>query len=122
MSWVFRHARDVFDDHREKWDEINKMCGNHILLDSAFVSSLIRHFASDQTLLGVSKDGSNPAMLIVDRIRPAFWQTFQPSQGPLGLVIFGNKDGLQKQIATLIGNLPGYCVGLSVTQQDPDFT
>ena len=122
MSWVFLNARASFDKYREKWDEINKKCGNHILLDSVFVSSLIRHFASDQTLLGISTDAIYPGMSILDRSRPGFWQTFQPSQEPLGLIVLGNSDGVRKQIATLIGDLPGYCVGLSVTQQDPDFT
>ena len=50
MSWIFLNARASFDKYREKWDEINKKCGNHILLDSVFVSSLIRHFASDDTV------------------------------------------------------------------------
>src|SRR5262245_61412153 len=122
MDWVFRSARDTFDKHREQWDEINKRCGNHILLDSAFVSLLIRHFASHHKLLGISNDDSKPGMLIVDQVRPGFWQTFQPSQAPLGLILFGNKNGVQEQIATLMCNLPGYCVGFSVTQQDPDFT
>lgn len=122
MSWMFQPARDGFDKYREKWDEINKRCGNHILLDSAFVSSLIRYFASDQTLLGISNDPTYPGMSIVERSRPGFWQTFQPSQGPLGLIVLSNSNGVQNQIATLMGDLPGYCVGFSVTQQDPDFT
>ena len=122
MSWIFRNARDAFDEHREKWDEINKRCGNHILLDSVFVGALVRHFASDQTLLGISNDDSKPGMLIVDQVRPGFWQTFQPSQAPLGLILFGNNNGAQKQIARLMCDIPGYCVGFSVTQQDPDFT
>jgi hypothetical protein len=122
MGWVFQSARDTFDDHRERWDEINKRCGNHILLDSAFVSSLIRHFASSETLLGISEDGGKPGMVILEKVRLGFWQTFQPSQGPLGLILVGNDNGVQKQIATLMADIPGYCVGFSVTQQDPDFT
>ena len=122
MSWVFRNARDAFDQYREQWDEFNKRCGNHILLDSEFVSALIRHFASDQTLLGISNDDSKPGMAIVDPVRPGFWQTFQPAQGPLGLILLGSKNETENQIARLMRSLPGYCVGLSVTQQDPDFT
>ena len=87
MGWVFRSARDAFDKYRLRWDEINKRCGNHVLLDAVFVGSLVRHFASDNTLLGISDDDSNPGMLIVDKLRPSFWQTFQPSQGPIGLIL-----------------------------------
>ena len=99
MGWVFRSARNTFDEYRERWDEINKRCGNHILLDSVFVGALIRHFASDQTLLGISNDDSKPGMLIVDKVRPGFWQTFQPSQGPLGLILLVMETVTENQMA-----------------------
>ncbi len=122
MGWVFHLARDTFDTYREKWDSINKSCGNHVLLDSVFVGCLIRHFASDQTLLGFSDDDSKPGMLILDKLRPGVWQTFQPSQSPLGLIVLGNSDDAEMQTSELIRSIPGYCVAFSVTQQDPDYT
>jgi hypothetical protein len=122
MGWHFEKARDGFHRYREKWDEINKRCGNHILLDSGFVGSLIRHFASDETLLGFSDDDSKPGMLILDKLRSAFWQTFQPSQSPLGLILLGNRDDAEVKTAELIRSIPGYCVEFSITQQDPDYT
>lgn len=122
MGWQFYSARDAFENHREKWDDLNKGGRNHILLDSIFVGSLIRHFASDQTLLGISDDNAMPGMLIVDKVRLGFWQTFQPSQGPLGLLVLGNAGDIENQVAKLIRSLPGYSLGFSVLQQDPDFT
>jgi Acetyltransferase (GNAT) domain len=122
MGWIFRNARDAFDEHRERWDEINKKSSNHVVLDSTFVSALVRHFASDQTLLGISNDRNRLGMLIVDKVRPGFWQTFQPSQGPMGLMLLENEDVVEQQISELIRQLPGYSLGLAVTQQDPDFT
>jgi len=122
MSWRFYNARDDFDQHRGRWDELNKGCGNHILLDSIFVSPLICHFASNQALLGINDDSTKPAMLIVDKVRPGFWQTFQPSQSPLGLILLQNQDAVEEQIASLLRRLPGHSLGLAVTQQDPDFT
>ena len=121
MSWVFRNARESFDQHREQRQN-QKSCGNHVLLDSEFVGALVRYFASDQTLLGISDDNRKPAMALVDRLRPGLWQTFQPAQGPLGLILFSSRSDTQNQIARLMRSLPGYCVGFSVTQQDPDFT
>jgi hypothetical protein len=61
-------------------------------------------------------------MVLVQKSRPGFWETFQPSQGPLGLMLLSNRNGVDAQIARLMRSLPGYCLGFSVTQQDPDFT
>jgi len=122
MAWVFRNVRDAFDSFRDRWDELNNRCGNHILLDSIFVGSLIRHFASDGILLGVSEDQDDPGLVILHKVRPGFWETFQPSQGPLGLITLGNGCAIEEQMARLIRCLPGCSLGFSVTQQDPDFT
>jgi hypothetical protein len=122
MSWHFYSARDAFDKHREKWDELNKRCVNHILLDSLFVSCLIRHFASDRTFLGVSDDDRKPGMVILDKVRPGFLQTFQPSQAPLGLIVLGTQEDIVGQIGDIVSCFPGYVLGLAVMQQDPSVT
>jgi len=122
MGWVFQGVTEAFDKYRERWDTINDSRGNHILLDSVFVGSLIRHFASAETLLGISEDDRKPGMIILHKVRPGFWQTFQPSQGPLGLILLGDSNGAETQVADLIRSLPGYSLGLSVLQQDPDST
>jgi hypothetical protein len=120
MGWVFRSAYESFDQYREMWDEINRTQGNHILLDSIFVRPLIRYFASQEALLGISEDPRNPGMVLVDKIKKGLWQTFQPSQSPLGLILFGNKDNVLGQIRALMHSLPGYALGFAVLQQDPD--
>ncbi len=122
MGWVFRNAHEVFDQYREMWDEINRAQWNHILLDSLFVGPLIRFFASQDTLFGISNDRKNPGMVLVDQNKWGFWQTFQPSQEPLGLILLGNRDDPGGQVFGLFQSLPRYALGFSVTQQDPDCT
>jgi hypothetical protein len=56
------------------------------------------------------------------KVRTGFWETFQPAQGPLGLITLGNGRAIEEQIGRLIRCLPGCSLGFSVTQQDPDFT
>jgi hypothetical protein len=121
MGWVF-HSAKSFDDYRARWDALNQSCGNHILLDSIFVGSLVRHFASDSTLLGISEGEENPGMVLLHKVRPGFWQTFQPSQAPLGLILLKDGCAIEERMARLIRCLPGCSLGFSVTQQDPDFT
>jgi hypothetical protein len=120
VRWEFARAQDVFVAHHERWDTINRACGDHPLLDSRLVEPLVRHFASDRTLLGILEDREDPAMVLVDPVRPGFWQTFQPSQAPLGLVLFGRRDPALR-IRALMRDLPGVTLGFSVLQQDPDY-
>jgi CelD/BcsL family acetyltransferase involved in cellulose biosynthesis len=112
----------VFGKYQKRWDQLNRNRGNHILLDAIFVQSLIRHFASDQALLGVCGDDGTQGMVILDRVRRGFWQTFQPSQGPLGLILLPDGSDVEGQMGDLMRSLPGYSLGLSVLQQDPEFT
>jgi CelD/BcsL family acetyltransferase involved in cellulose biosynthesis len=122
MGWVFHGAQESFEQNRALWDALNQSQGNHALLDSMFVGPLIRHFASQNTLLGVCDDDGRPGMVIVDRVRTGFWQTFQPAQAPLGLILFANGADASIQLERLLRSLPGYSLGFSVLQQDPDFT
>ena len=122
MGWVFESAYKTFDQYREMWDGLNRSQGDHLLLDSMFVGPLVRYFGSTETLLGISNDHKNPGMVLVDSVRKGFWQTFQPSQGPLGLILLGNRSEVVGQIEELIRSLPRYALGFGVLQQDPDFT
>lgn len=120
MGWLFRRASESFDQYRDMWDELNRAQGNHLLLDSMFVGPLIRYFASERTLLGISNDPKNPGMALVERVRKGFWSTFQPSQAPLGLVLFTNRNALERQISLLIRSLPSCGFAFSILHQDPD--
>ena len=122
MGWIFRRARGSFDRYKAVWDDLNKTRGNHILLDSVFVGALTRHFASEEALLGISDNGKNSGMVLLDKPHKGFWRSFQPSQGPLGLILLRNEEGVLEQIKELVHDLPGCPLGFSVTQQDPDFT
>lgn len=122
MSWSFHPASDSFDQYRERWDAINRLNGNHILLDSAFVGLLLRHFGSPGVVLGIRNDPNSPGIALLERARGGFWQTFQPSQAPLGLILLGSRDQPRRQIDALLRALPGYALGLAVLQQDVDFT
>jgi hypothetical protein len=122
MRWVFKSARESFSRYRGLWDELNSRLGHHILLDSAFVELLIRHFASRNTLLGILNGGEDSGMVLVEPGRHGFWQTFQPSQAPLGLVLLRSQADILDQVRKLVSCLPGYALGLAVMQQDADFT
>jgi hypothetical protein len=85
------------------------------------VESLLRHFGSSAVRLALSLDGDHPGMALVERTNLGCWQTFQPSQAPLGLILMGDRPAYE-QAGGLLRSLPGYAVSFSVLQQDPDFT
>jgi hypothetical protein len=111
----------AFEAHRELWDGLNRRNADHPLLDSGFVEGLLRHFGSKETRFAVSLDRDHPGMALVERKSLGSWQTFQPSQAPLGLIMMGDSPAYG-QVDALLRCLPGYVLAFSVLQQDPDFT
>ena len=121
MSWSFHPALDVFEQHRERWDALNHAQNNHILLDSAFVGGLLRHFGSRQVVLAIKEDTRNPAMALVERKALGVWETYQPYCAPLGPILYGAGKSGGENLISLLRSLPGYALQLGVLQQDPDF-
>jgi hypothetical protein len=93
-----------------------------MLLDSRFIAPLLRHFGSEKTLLAVRENAEDVGMALIEPGKPGFWQTFQPGQSPLGAILLGVRHDAAQPIKELIRALPGYALGFSVTQQDPDYT
>jgi Acetyltransferase (GNAT) domain len=123
MAWRFHNALRSFPTFSEEWDRINRKRGNHILLDSRFIAPLVRNFGSAKMLLAVRESDLEPGITLIEQGKPGFWQTFQPGQAPLGAILLGGDGHDSTQpIRELIRDLPGYGLGFSVTQQDPDFT
>jgi hypothetical protein len=123
MAWRFQNALHSFPSFSQDWDRINQQRANHILLDSLFIDPLLRNFGSKKLLLAVCENAQAPRMTLIEPARPGFWQTFQPGQAPLGaIVLAGGGVGAAQSMEDLLRALPGFALGLSVTQQDPDFT
>ena len=121
MTWRFQPATQNFPALAKTWDAINQSRGNHILLDSGFVAPLLRNFDDGKALLCIEEaDSGNGAALVV-RKGPGLWETFQPSQAPIGLFILERPSSGAKQIQMLARALPGFAMQFSVLQQDPEY-
>lgn len=121
MTWSFRPALKNFEAARGDWDSLNHSQYDHILLDSGFVAPLLRHFGSGDVLLGTNTSSLRPGMLLVTRKALGIWETFQPSQAPIGLFVAGSRDDASKFFPDILRRLPGPAVQLAILQQDSAF-
>lgn len=122
MKWEIIPASTQFQSSRDDWDALNKNLGDHILLDSEFVGALLHHFGNDGVYLGISTDTKHPGMALLARTRWGSWETFQPSQAPMGLILLGSRDQNGDSLLDLIRSLPGYALQCAALHQDPDFS
>jgi hypothetical protein len=119
-NWKFKPGSKYFKDVSKDWDSLNNARGNHILLDSRLVSALLEFFGTPDVLLGIEGESIPSGMALVINKGRGVWETFQPSQAPLGLLVLGYADTDGAGIAKLVKQLPGQAMELSVLQQDPD--
>jgi CelD/BcsL family acetyltransferase involved in cellulose biosynthesis len=121
MTWQFQPALSSFEVNRERWDALNAARGDHVLLDSEFVACLLKHFGNENVLLAI-REHAPAAMALVEKKSATIWETFQPSQAPLGLILCGQADGTGEVLTSLLRSLPGYALQVSALHQDPDYT
>lgn len=111
-----------FSEYAAQWDALQRSCANLPFLDSAFLLPLLAEFGTGRELLALASRGGSPvAAAIVTRKRAGVWQTFQPSQLPLGAWVSDAQANLATLGKSLIHSLPGINLSLSLTQIDPQY-
>lgn len=120
MIWQF-HAASEFTRHAGAWDRLNREGADSPLLSTLFLTPLLAEFGSGREILArCIVDGDCCAMLLLAPAGRSVWQTFQPSQAPLGACVHRTGADWKNCLATLVKQLPGLATLLGVTQQDPD--
>ena len=122
MTWqIFPIAR--FSELAEQWDGLQRQCSDLPFLESLFLVPLLKEFSSGRELLAVDIRGDAwYCATILAPTRRGAWETFQPSQLPLGAWV-GPRDSMAsphwiEQIEGLFGALPGVSVTVGLTQLD----
>ncbi|TFW30669.1 GNAT family N-acetyltransferase [Massilia horti] len=119
MTWILTPARE-FAAHAAAWQQLNTECTASPLLEPAFVAPLLTEFGDGSELLArFERDGRLLAMAIVQRRRIGAWETFQPSQAPVGMWLSHPGLDIDMLTGTLLRALPGFALVLGVTQRDP---
>lgn len=122
MNWKL-YPIDEFERRQDAWQRLNcDVNSSSPLLNVAFLLPALREFGTGNEILAVYGGGQNPqAMAIIaPNGRLGGWETFQPSQAPIGAWLQDGSIDLQYLLTTLINKLPGFPLIFGVTQQDPD--
>jgi len=122
MNWTILPIRD-FEQQASHWDGLVQAARGVPFLESAFLGPLLKEFGTGREVLALAyQDGQLRAAAILARKGPSLWQTFQPSQLPLGAWVSMADLDVQDASQSLVRALPGLALSLGITQQDPMLT
>jgi CelD/BcsL family acetyltransferase involved in cellulose biosynthesis len=121
MHWSLLPATD-FARHEAAWNRLNAAVGDAPFLQGGFIAPLLAAFPDENVRLAVgSGDGEVIAMALVTRKGRFAWETWQPSQLPLGPWVMRPGEDIGRLGARLLRALPGCALVLGITQLDPLF-
>lgn len=122
MNWNL-YPIDEFERRQDAWQRLNRD-GNSSspLLGVAFLLPALREFGTGKEVLAVYGGWQNPQAMAIIVPKSMFggWETFQPSQAPIGAWLHDKCMDMRFLLAALINKLPGFPLVFGVTQQDPD--
>ncbi len=120
MTWQLLPIAD-FEHYTDVWDQLNQQTSHTPLLSSQFVQPLIACFATGKEYLAIHGKLENPqAMALVTKRKFLVWESWQPSQAPLGLWLQQKTLSTGDLMQSLRKALPFPTVLFGITQQDPD--
>ncbi len=102
------------------WQSLLIRSGNSPLLAPAFILPLLEHFGTGQERIVCCGEPSAPIALTILSPRGQFaWETFQPSQAPLGMWLHDPQYSFAQILPGILRALPVFSLLVGVTNQDP---
>lgn len=119
MKWDF-HRTDRFEKVAHTWDEINAASLDLPILSSRMISFALEHFGQGDESIAIAREAGRPIFGAVLRKRNAIvWESFQPSQLPLGPIVAAKNLDLGATVQSLTQSLPGVVASVGLSQIDP---
>lgn len=125
MAWSLHLGRQLVEQYREAWQNLNARCyGAHPLLDAKFIVPLYECFGSDGTILMAREDkaGQVVGLALVEKAGVGAWRLFMPSQANVGPILLDDQDSAARAceyLDELMQSLPGLTWQLGLQKQDP---
>ena len=120
VKWSILPAADI-THHVGALEALNRQAAGNPVSDPGFLLPLLNEFGTGTEVLAIagSTDEPQALALLVPKGR-GIWETFQPSQAPLGAWIQRSDTEVGPLLESLLNALPGYALSVGITQQDPD--
>lgn len=119
MKWSLAPASG-FAAQAGRWQALNAASAASPLLEPDFIEPLLACFGNGAELLATCHaQGQVVAMALLVRRRRGAWETFQPSQAPVGLWLQLPGQDSAALARSLLAALPGCALVLSLLEQDP---
>ena len=123
MSFIWNLLpASALGEQAQVWDPLCRRSCGLPFLETDFLIPLLETFGSGDEKLALARRGDE--VLAATLIAPkglARWQTFQPSQLPLGPWLQAPGLDTAGLLKDLLHQLPGFTLGLGLTQIDPRF-
>lgn len=118
MQWRLYPAA-TFAQFAADWDRLESQTTRTPFLESSFIGPMLSAFGTGNEHVALLRDGDTlHAATLLRPLGRGRWETFQPSQLPLGPWI-GDGQHCMAHMAALMRRLPGLTLSLGVTQMDP---
>ena len=120
IKWTLCAASQLSTHWAKEWDQLNDRAGALPFLASDFMLAALMHFGTGKELLAVgSCDGETIVMALLKRKNAVTWESFQPSQIPLGAYLQLPGLRVDELASALLCALPKPALLLGLTQLDP---
>lgn len=121
MTWTLYSIAQLAN-FANQWDTLARSRPGTPFLETVFLQPALDTFGNGNELLCLNHaNGQLCAAAIVQRSVTGMWQTFQPSQLPLGAWLSNENIQLVSTGNALLSKLPGLTLGLGITQLDSRF-
>jgi CelD/BcsL family acetyltransferase involved in cellulose biosynthesis len=120
LAWTVLPAAQL-KAHAADWDALQAASTRTPFLQTDFLLPLLEVFGQGRELLALGRaaDGRLRAAALLQPRGPGQWETFQPSQLPLGPWVGHGGDDLAEVGRSLLPRLPRLALTLGLTQIDP---
>jgi CelD/BcsL family acetyltransferase involved in cellulose biosynthesis len=120
MKWT-HHPIECLNEWLPAWQNLLARTSNSPLLEPEFIIPLLEHFGMGQERLVCCGEPDAPVAIAIMRPHGRFaWETFQPSQAPLGVWLHDPQYSITQLMTGIFQALPGVTLVAGITQQDPD--
>jgi len=117
MKWT-SHPISAFADWASVWDTLNHAHTRLPFMDSRVIAAALRWLGEPGLVLMIGSRAGAPCAMGILKRRGGMWDTWQPSQLPLGAWLMAG-EAWGDTAPSLLRALPGVALGAGFSQQDP---